>query len=54
MNKLQLKPYTIYCGDNLKILKEIPNESVDLIYIDPPFNSNRNYETFWGDVQEKR
>jgi len=25
-----------------------------LTYIDPPFNSNRNYETFWGDIQEKR
>lgn len=36
------------------MLKEIPDESVDLIYIDPPFNSNRNYEIFWGDVQEKR
>ena len=36
------------------MLKEIPDESVDLIYIDPPFNSNRNYEVFWGDTQEKR
>ena len=36
------------------MLKEIPDESVDLIYIDPPFNSNRNYEVFWGDIQEKR
>ncbi len=36
------------------MLKEVPDESVDLIYIDPPFNSNRNYEVFWGDVQEKR
>ena len=27
---------------------------VDLIYIDPPFNSNRNYEVFWGDRREKR
>jgi hypothetical protein len=23
-----------------------------MIYIDPPFNSNRNFEVFWGDVQE--
>lgn len=36
------------------MLKEVPDESVDLIYIDPPFNSNRNYEVFWGDSQEKR
>jgi site-specific DNA-methyltransferase (adenine-specific) len=27
---------------------------VDLVYIDPPFNSNRNYEVFWGDTQERR
>lgn len=54
MTSHQLKTNTIYCGDCLKILEDIPDESVDLIYIDPPFNSNRNYEVFWGDVQEKR
>jgi DNA modification methylase len=27
---------------------------VDLIYIDPPFNSNRNDEVFWGETKEKR
>jgi len=36
------------------MLNEIPDESVDLTYLDPPFNSNRNYEVFWGDAQEKR
>lgn len=54
MNATQLKPQTIYCGDNLKMLKDLPDESIDLSYSDPPFNSNRNYEVFWGDVQEKR
>lgn len=45
----------IYCGDNLEVLsKYIPEESVDLIYIDPPFNSSRNYEVFWGEGQERR
>jgi len=44
----------IYCGDNLQKLRELPDECVDLIYIDPPFNSNRNYEVFWGDAKEKR
>ena len=34
---------TLYLGDNLPILRDIADESVDLIYIDPPFNSNRNY-----------
>ena len=38
----------IYCGDNLEQLKKLPDGCVDLIYIDPPFNSNRNYEVFWG------
>jgi tRNA1(Val) A37 N6-methylase TrmN6 len=33
---------------------KFPMNSVDLIYINPPFNSNRNYEVFWGDIQEKR
>lgn len=43
----------IYCGDCLVKLKDIPDESVDLIYIDPPFSSNRNYVAFWQE-QEKR
>jgi len=49
-----LETNTLYCGDNLDQLKKLPDNSVDLIYIDPPFNSNRNYEVFWGDTQEKR
>lgn len=44
----------IYCGDNLEQLKKLPGASIDLIYIDPPFNSNRNYEVFWGETREKR
>ena len=44
----------IYCGDNLDILKGIQEESVDLIYIDPPFFSNRRYEVIWGDEAETR
>jgi DNA modification methylase len=44
----------IYCGDNLDQLKKLPSVCVDLIYIDPPFNSNRNYEVFWGETKEKR
>jgi len=44
----------IYCGDNLVQLKKLPDASIDLIYIDPPFNSNRNYEVFWGETREKR
>jgi len=44
----------IYCGDNLDQLSKLPDNCVDLIYIDPPFNSNRNYEVFWGETKEKR
>ncbi len=34
----------LYYGDNLHVLREqIASESVDLIYLDPPFNSNANY-----------
>jgi DNA modification methylase len=44
----------VYCGDNLEQLKKLPAACIDLIYIDPPFNSNRNYEVFWGETREKR
>jgi DNA modification methylase len=44
----------IYCGDNLDQLARLPDKCVDLVYIDPPFNSNRNYEVFWGETKEKR
>ncbi len=44
----------VYCGDNLEQLAKLPDGCVDLIYIDPPFNSNRNYEVFWGETKEKR
>jgi DNA modification methylase len=44
----------IYCGDCLDQLRKLPDACIDLIYIDPPFNSNRNYEVFWGETKEKR
>lgn len=41
---------TLYYGDNLKVLREhIPSESIDLIYLDPPFNSNRSYNVLFKD-----
>lgn len=34
----------LYCGDNLEVLEQyVPEESVDLVYLDPPFNSQRTY-----------
>ena len=35
---------TVYLGDNLAVLKSIPTESIDLIYIDPPFNTGRSQQ----------
>jgi DNA modification methylase len=44
MNKL-------FCGDNLDVLRRfIRDESVDLRYIDPPFNSKRNYNQIYNDI----
>ncbi len=45
---------TIYCDDNLRRLVIFPADSVDLIYLDPPFFSNRTYEVIWGDEAEVR
>ena len=42
----------LYFGDCLDVMREdIPNESVDLIYLDPPFNSKRLYNAFIGGAQ---
>ena len=43
MAKANFVDKTIWTGDNLDILRGLNSESVDLIYLDPPFNSNRNY-----------
>ncbi len=41
-------PNTLYYGDNLQVLREhIPDESVDLVYLDPPFNSNASYNVLF-------
>lgn len=40
---------TLYYGDNLEVLQQhVASESVDLVYLDPPFNSNRNYNVIFG------
>ncbi len=46
---------TLFYGDNLIILREhIPDESVDLIYLDPPFNSNRSYNVLFKECTQTR
>jgi len=45
---LKLETNVLYYGDNLDVLrKHIPDESIDLIYLDPPFNSNRSYNVLF-------
>ncbi len=40
----------LYYGDNLDILRRyLPDASVDLVYLDPPFNSNRDYNVIFRD-----
>lgn len=44
----------LFFGDNLHIMRQLPSESIDLIYIDPPFFSGRNYNVIFGDKNEVR
>lgn len=44
----------LFFGDNLHILRALPSNCIDLIYIDPPFFSGRNYNQIWGDDNEVR
>lgn len=41
-------------GDNLSVMRSLPDESIDLIYLDPPFFSGRNYNCIFGDDDEVR
>ena len=50
----ELEPNRLIWGDNLHVMRQMPSESVDLIYIDPPFFSQRDYNVIWGDDNEKR
>ena len=47
----ELKTNVLYYGDNLDILRKyIPDESVDLIYLDPPFNSKKDYNILFKET----
>ena len=39
----------LVCADNMDVLRDLPDECIDLIYLDPPFNSNSNYAAVFGD-----
>ncbi len=43
MSKPNWANRTMWTGDNLDIMRGMNSDSVDLIYLDPPFNSNQNY-----------
>jgi DNA modification methylase len=49
-----LETGVLYCDDNLHRLAQFPAECIDLIYLDPPFFSNRDYEVIGGDEAEVR
>lgn len=51
---MSFKTNSIYCGDCKDALRDFPDECVDLIYLDPPFFSNKNYEIIWKDGYEVR
>jgi len=51
---ITMRTNAIYCGDAARVLAGFPDASVDLIYADPPFFTNKQYEVIWGDGYEIR
>jgi site-specific DNA-methyltransferase (adenine-specific) len=52
---LGVQTNVLYYGDNLDILRRyIPDASVDLVYLDPPFNSNRDYNVIFKDESGRK
>lgn len=50
----KLEPNRLFWGDNLHIMRMIASDSLDLIYIDPPFFSGKEYNVIFGDQNEIR
>ncbi len=50
----ELEPNRLFWGDNVHVMRQLPTESIDLIYIDPPFFSGRQYNVIFGDQNELR
>jgi hypothetical protein len=45
----------LFYGDNLDVLRQhVPDESIDLVYLDPPFNSNAEYNVLFGHADGSR
>lgn len=49
-----LEPNRLIWGDNLHVMRMLPSNSIDLIYIDPPFFSGTDYNVIFGDQNEIR
>ena len=49
---MNIKPRTIFCHDNLPVLRGINSNSIDLIYLDPPFNKGRHFHAPIGTTAE--
>jgi DNA modification methylase len=49
-----LEPNRLFWGDNLHVMRMLPSNSIDLIYIDPPFFSGTDYNVLFGDQNEIR
>jgi len=52
-NEPNVKPSTLFTRDNLEVLRGLESATFDLIYLDPPFNSNRKYNVFYKDRENK-
>ncbi len=53
-NHSDAAPNRLIWGDNLDVMRGLPDASIDLIYIDPPFFSGRQYSVIFGDAGELR
>ncbi|MGR3912964.1 MAG: site-specific DNA-methyltransferase, partial [Gammaproteobacteria bacterium] len=51
---MNMKPNTLYYGDCLEVMRPWPDASVDLIYLDPPFNSKVQYNVLFGGGRHER
>ena len=49
MSKTNSRTRKLYYSDNLPVLRDMDSESIDLIYLDPPFNSNKAYNIIYPD-----
>ena len=49
---MNIKNRTLFIADNLDIMRGMNSDTIDLIYLDPPFNSNRNYKAPIGSPAE--